>query len=152
MLITATTVFVLSLMVRNWLWLLPGTIAHELWHWIVGLVTLAEPHNFSVRPENTVYGSVWFSNLNNFNALPTAVAPLLTLPLVWFLWPWLNTVAHTAYEQITIGWIVGTAVAMSWPSGQDWRLVLEHWWGSLLWAAAIFWLTFWLNDVIIYTY
>jgi hypothetical protein len=142
LLITVTTVLILSLLVKNWLWLLPGTIIHELWHWSVGFVTLAGPNNLTVRPENTAYGRVWFSNLNNLNTLPTALAPLLTLPLVWFLWPWINTVARTGYEIVTIGWIVGTAIAMSWPSQQDWQLVFDHWWGSLLWAVVIFWLTF----------
>jgi hypothetical protein len=152
MTIVVCTVFVMSLMVRNWLWLLPGTIIHELWHWLVGLLTFAGPNNFSVRPDNTVYGQVWFSNLNSFNALPTAIAPLLTVPVVWFLWPWLNTVCQSPYEVMTVGWIVGTALAMSWPSAKDWSTVKDHPWGSAAWAAVIIWLTVYHFGVTIYTY
>jgi hypothetical protein len=145
--ILAALVGVLALS-PNWLVLLPGTIVHEGLHWIVGLLTLAGPHNFSVQPENTVYGEVWFSNLNWFNAFPTAVAPLLSLPAIYLLWPWITS-SHEPVAAIVISWAVAATIAQSLPSRQDWRICWQHPVGTVLWIAGIFWLTFWQLGVTI---
>lgn len=65
---------------------LPGTILHELLHFFIGMILLAKPVSFSIIPKRDpsggwVLGSVGFNGLNQFNALPTAMAPLLA-PLV----------------------------------------------------------------------
>ena len=50
---------------------LPGTIAHELSHFVVGALLLAKPHGFSIRPKasgNTwTLGAVSFGNVGLLN-------------------------------------------------------------------------------------
>lgn len=67
---------------------LPGTLAHELAHFVVGLFLLAQPTRFSVWPKRTgnrlTLGAVTFRNINLLNGMFVALAPLLLLPLAWF--------------------------------------------------------------------
>ena len=60
---------------------IPGTILHELMHFIVGLVLNARPCNFTVFPRKSpdgyyVMGSVGFRNVTFYNAVPSALAPV----------------------------------------------------------------------------
>ena len=69
---------------------IPGTILHELMHFLVGLVLNARPCNFTVFPRrdmmgNYVMGSVGFRNVTFYNAVPAALAPLLLLPLGFYI-------------------------------------------------------------------
>lgn len=62
----------------------PGTILHELSHFIVGLVLNAQPCNFSIFPKkdnqgNYVMGAVSFRNITFYNAVPAALSPLILL-------------------------------------------------------------------------
>ena len=63
---------------------IPGTILHEMMHYIVGLVLNARPCNFTIFPRKSpdgyyVMGSVGFRNVTFYNAVPSAMAPLLLL-------------------------------------------------------------------------
>src|SRR5205807_4997851 len=64
---------------------LPGTIAHELSHLVVGYALGARPQRFSLWPRREgkrwILGFVTFGNLNVLNAAPVALAPLALLPL-----------------------------------------------------------------------
>ena len=135
----ALAAFVIGINTQNWLFLLPGTIAHECLHYIVGWFTGAEPKNFTVQPKDGVYGEVWFTGLNHLNALPVAVAPLLAIPVAYIG----LTVLEPRDTVLTLiyGWVFGVMIAQSWPSRQDWSIVREYWQGSLVWIVAIFWLT-----------
>jgi len=66
---------------------LPGTIAHELTHLIVGALLLAKPHGFSVWPKavgrSWRLGAVSFGNIGLLNGVFVAFAPLLLLPIAW---------------------------------------------------------------------
>ncbi len=68
---------------------IPGTLLHELMHFIVGLVLNARPCNFTIFPkrcpEGYVMGSVGFRNATFYNALPSALAPLALLPLGYYI-------------------------------------------------------------------
>lgn len=69
---------------------IPGTILHEMMHFIVGLVLNASPCNFTVFPKkdeegNYVMGSVGFRNVTFYNAVPAAMAPLLLLPIGFYI-------------------------------------------------------------------
>ena len=149
MITLALVFFVLGLMVNNWLFLLPGTFVHEGLHWLVGWFTSAGPKNFSVWPKEGTYGEVWFSSLNNLNAFPVAVAPLLGVPLAIVFATIVNP------KDVVVlwisAWIAGTVAAQSWPSRTDWLLAWEYWRGTALWILGIIWLTFWLNGVTIHT-
>ena len=64
---------------------LPGTVAHELLHFLVGTLTLARPVKVSLIPRfhrdgSATLGFVKFSNIRWYNALWVGFAPLLALP------------------------------------------------------------------------
>ena len=68
---------------------IPGTILHEAMHFFVGLFLNARPRNFSLLPHRDdnggyVMGSVSFSNVTPYNAVPAALAPLLLLPIGFY--------------------------------------------------------------------
>jgi hypothetical protein len=66
---------------------LPGTIAHELTHLVVGFLVHAKPHGFSIWPRRSgngwILGSVSFRNIGLLNGAFVAFAPLLLLPIAW---------------------------------------------------------------------
>ena len=69
---------------------IPGTILHEIMHYGVGMVMNARPVNFTVLPRRDingyyVMGSVGFQNVTFYNAVPAAMAPLLLLPLGFYI-------------------------------------------------------------------
>lgn len=70
---------------------IPGTILHELLHYVVGVIMNAHPCNFSIFPKKDllgggyVMGSVGFRNITFYNAIPASLAPLLLLPLSFLI-------------------------------------------------------------------
>lgn len=73
---------------------IPGTFLHETAHFIVGLFLNARPTSFNLFPKRSadggyVMGNVGFKNLRFYNALPSAMAPLLLLPVGYFFDQWL---------------------------------------------------------------
>lgn len=79
----------------NSLWMsalvnIPGTLLHEMMHFFVGAFLNARPCNFTILPRRNmegdyVMGSVSFQNVTFYNALPAALAPLLLLPIGFYL-------------------------------------------------------------------
>jgi hypothetical protein len=126
---------------------LPGTVAHELAHLIVGFLLLAKPHGFSVWPRsrgNTwMLGSVSFRNLGLLNGAFVALAPILLLPISWLClidvllplwlkgqWGW----------WLFAGYLTATALFAALPSFQDIKLggcslLLYAAMSGLLWLA-----------------
>jgi len=70
------------------IFVLPGTIMHELSHFIVGLVLNGKPTSFSLIPKKEkngyTLGSVGFKNITFYNSIFIGLAPLLLLPLSIF--------------------------------------------------------------------
>lgn len=69
---------------------LPGTVGHELLHFLVGTLTLAKPVKVSLMPKfhrdgSATLGFVKFSNIRWYNALWVGFAPLLALPAALWL-------------------------------------------------------------------
>ena len=68
---------------------IPGTLLHELMHFTVGLLLNARPCNFTILPQRSiegyVMGSVGFRNMSFYNAVPSALAPLLLLPVGFYI-------------------------------------------------------------------
>ncbi|MBF0380030.1 MAG: hypothetical protein HQL69_03375 [Magnetococcales bacterium] len=67
-----------------------GTFCHELAHFLVGFLLWAKPVGFSLWPKRQsgggfVLGSVSFNNITFFNAIPTALAPLLLIVLAYYI-------------------------------------------------------------------
>jgi hypothetical protein len=137
---------------RNSMWRiallsLPGTIAHELAHFVVGLLLLAKPRGFSIWPRahgNTWrLGSVSFGNIGLLNGAFVALAPLFLLPIAWLC------VVHVLLPLWNDGqwgwWLLGgyltaTALFAALPSFQDIKLggrslLLYAALGGLLWWA-----------------
>jgi len=105
---------------------LPGTLAHELAHFVVAFVLGAQPSFPSIAPIRTEHGwrlgSVAF-RVGYACALPIALAPLLLAPLAlwwagWFLHPasWPLYGLHV--------WIVAALLTASLPSATDFKLAL----------------------------
>ena len=124
-----------------WILIWPGTVAHELMHWVVGKVLGAKPGKIEILPEKFQHGkvrtvgSVIFYKANWFNALPTAAAPLLNIPLVFIssqhLHPgltWLNVV---------LVWVLASILTQSIPSMADWGMVLRRPIGAIFWLMLI---------------
>jgi hypothetical protein len=66
----------------------PGTLMHELAHFIVGIFLNGKPVGFSLIPKKDkkgyTLGSVSFKNMNYINSSPIGLAPLLLLPISLF--------------------------------------------------------------------
>lgn len=107
---------------------LPGTIAHELAHWVVGFLFLAKPARFSVWPrrsgERWTLGSVSFRRINVLNGAFVALAPALLLPLSWYC---LRRLAAPSWNQGQWGWwlasgyVAAACLFAALPSAHDLR-------------------------------
>ena len=108
---------------------LPGTIAHELMHFIVGALLLAKPSGLSVWPKAVGHswrlGSVSFSNIGLLNGACVALAPLLLLPIAWLC---VEHVLLPLWISNRWGWwqlacyLTATVLFAALPSLQDIRL------------------------------
>jgi len=126
---------------------LPGTIAHELMHLIVGFVLGAKPQGFSLWPRRSadgwVLGAVSFRRIGLLNGAFVALAPLLLLPIAWLC---LIYILVPLWVEGRWGWwllggyLAATALFAALPSFQDLRiggpsLLLYAAIGGLLWWA-----------------
>jgi len=122
---------------------LPGTLAHELAHFLVASVLGARPTFPSLVPVRTEHGwrlgSVAF-RAGYLRALPIAIAPLALAPLA--LW-WADAFMHSATPALYLlhVWIVAALLTASLPSKADLKLA----WPALivllaLGVALIIWL------------
>jgi hypothetical protein len=121
---------------RAWLYSLvslTGTFVHELLHLLVGAATGARPVSMDLFPHKDadgrlVMGSVVFANLRWYNAAPSALAPLLGLPLM-VLAAWLRVRHGWQFHPADIG--IWFALAPQFdacrPSRTDLRLALMSW-------------------------
>jgi hypothetical protein len=108
----------------------PGTLAHELLHYLMGVIFGARPVSLSIIPRKQADGSwllgeVAFTRLRWWNSLPVGLAPLALLPLGgWILWESLLLPAWTlpaaGYQLITVQCLLA-----GWPSKQDFAHVLR---------------------------
>lgn len=119
---------------------IPGTILHELMHYLVGLFLNARPCNFTVFPRrgedgNYVMGSVGFRNVTFYNAVPSSMAPLILLPLGFYINRYflpqmvpsfLNYILYVLLQTI----IIENAV----PSGADFRVAKMYIVGVLMYG------------------
>ena len=111
----------------------PVTLAHELTHLVLGLLTGGQPSGFRIFPRRSargyVLGSVTCNNVRWYNGLFIGLAPLLLLPLAFAVLVW--RVRLQPQPALTeIAWalsIAGLAVA-SLPSTQDIRVALASSW------------------------
>ena len=106
-----------------------GTSAHELAHFLAGLLTAAQPRSFSIIPRRTkagwVLGAVEFSNLNVLNAAPVALAPLMLAGGSWACFTFWTVPAFHAGEYaswLLSGYVAAVGLCSSVPSSTDLRV------------------------------
>ena len=106
---------------HRWLFavlVLPGTIVHELSHFIVGLILGGMPSWLSVWPKfdenGSRYGYVEFRNINWFNAAPIGLSPLI---IPFGMWNHFATTGDTTVLYF-LPWLWWAAV----PSLTDWKI------------------------------
>jgi hypothetical protein len=113
----------------------PGTLSHELVHFLLALIFFASPSFPNMIPRRN--GDSWTMGSVNFiptifNSIPVALAPLLLFPLglifaVYVMHPAVG-LAYLGY-----GWVTGNILFACLPSRQDWRIAAP----SLVGVAAI---------------
>jgi len=76
-------------MFMAWIINILGTVFHETAHFVVGFILNARPVGFTLFPKKAgdiyVMGSVSFNNITFYNAVPSAMAPLLLLVLAFYV-------------------------------------------------------------------
>lgn len=109
--------------------MLPGTFLHELSHLIFGILTNAKPNSFSIIPNRMKLGSVSFTNITWYNAIPTALAPLLVLVLVSVAA--IHSLPASVHNITVINLLILLGLSpvayACWPSSVDWKLSLRGW-------------------------
>lgn len=120
----------LLLWLRRWpylyaLSLWPGTVAHELLHYVAGLLAGAKPVSLSVIPRRKLeggwtLGSVSFARLRWWNSVPVGLAPLALIPAGG--WIFIESVSIPLMTAYGLGLkLLATQFMMAgWPSPRDW--------------------------------
>lgn len=123
------------------LFVLPGTVAHELAHWCVAVVTNGKPKfpSFFLKRtrDGVMLGQVSFKNPRWYNAAFIALAPLLLLP--FGAWLYLHEIATIpllhAYHWINLYLIIAAGFS-ALPSALDVRVAWKYGAPMLLATAA----------------
>lgn len=119
---------------------IPGTILHELMHFLVGLALNAHPCNFTIFPRrgedgNYVMGSVGFRNITFYNAVPASMAPLLLLPIGFYLNRYfLPAMQPTFFNYVLYVLLQTIIIENAMPSGADFRVARMYLSGVLLYG------------------
>lgn len=115
---------------RRWMWLyalavLPGTLAHEVSHWLTGWLFGARPVALSVLPRRMpdgglLLGRVMFARLRWWNSVPVALAPFFLIPvsggLLWYSAGW----PAIAWPSLGLKLLAVQCLLATWPSNRDW--------------------------------
>lgn len=122
---------------------LPGTLMHELAHYLCAVIFVARPSFPSIIPmrQNGYWrlGSVKFSP-TFLNVVPISMAPMILLPagIAYGVF-----IMHKAHGETYLfhAWITGTVIQASMPSTADWKIALPVLLGVSLIGALIFWVS-----------
>lgn len=120
---------------------IPGTVLHELMHFLVGGFLNARPCNFTIVPRRDpltgtyVMGSVGFRNIAFYNAIPAALAPLLLLPLGFYINRYVLPLLPMNLTNYIFYVLLQTIIVENaLPSRADLRIAGMFWHGILLYA------------------
>ena len=127
---------------------LPGTLLHEVAHLLVAFLTGGKPAGFTVSPHRTVgvtaggslrqvwvLGSVTITNPSPLAAFPSGCAPLLLLPLAWFLYSnWFSWFPPDLLHTLLMYVAVVICCGGSLPSSRDLNVAFSRTSGVLLYA------------------
>ena len=120
---------------------MPVTIMHEMSHFIVALLVGGEPTGFSLWPKKEgnqwILGSVT-ARVTLLSAVPTALAPLLWLPVGGLLLVERNALSGDSLEKLCGVYLAAyLCMAACIPSWQDIKIVLSHPMSLLLWSTVL---------------
>ena len=110
---------------------LPGTIGHELLHFLVGTLTLAKPVKVSLIPKfhrdgSATLGYVMFSNIRWYNALWVGFAPLLALPAaLWLVYFRSAQIPPLSLWELAWSYVAASLTYSCLPSKADVDIVLS---------------------------
>ncbi|MDA8363438.1 MAG: hypothetical protein M0Z84_06360 [Gammaproteobacteria bacterium] len=112
---------------------IPGTLLHELAHWITGALCGGRPLGLRLWPRYSggqmVLGSVEFANLRWYNGVFIGLAPLSLLPTALMLMAW-RVGLNPRFSAGEAGWayIIACLMYAAVPSRQDLRIVAISRW------------------------
>ncbi len=119
---------------------MPGTILHETMHFLVGLLLNAKPRDFTIFPRRNengyVMGSVGFTNITFYNAVPSSLAPLLLLPIGFYLNRYfLPNMNPTVTNYILYVLLQTIIIENAMPSSADFKVAKMYFLGIVMYAA-----------------
>lgn len=116
----------------------PGTVLHELSHWLVALVLGGQPASLSVVPVRSErgwrLGAVGIRRVRAWNALPIGCAPLLLAPLAAFAFVHALRIDASHWAHWALLYVATSAAVSCLPSLADWKLVWSKPLGSIAYA------------------
>jgi hypothetical protein len=123
---------------------LPGTLAHEGCHLLLGLLLNGQPARFNLLPRREgrgwELGSVSFRHLTWYNAFFIGMAPLLLLPAAYGLLRWrLGGQPVFGWPEALAIFVIANLVYAALPSWQDCKLAARSPVGWLLLAGGAAW-------------
>jgi hypothetical protein len=124
--------------------ILPGTLSHEICHYLVGLVLNGQPTGIQLLPQRTgrkvALGSVQFAHARWYNAFFIGLAPLALLPLAIWLIRWrISLPLEVDWKEGAIFYLVVNLVMACMPSGQDLKVAARSPIGWILLAGLLAW-------------
>jgi hypothetical protein len=125
--------------------ILPGTVAHEVMHFLVAVFTNARPTSFSVLPRRSgfawILGTVGCANIRWYNAVLVGFAPLLVLAVPVAVAAWRTRHGlHWNLDDIWIAVLLAPQFLSCVPSSADLRMACRSWPLILVAAMLIAWL------------
>lgn len=126
----------------------PGTFLHEFMHLAVGAALNAQPVNFTIIPKRNseggyTMGSVSFRNITFYNAIPASLAPLLLLPLSFYLNRyWLPIIDPDMINYIIYIFLQTIIIENAIPSRTDFKVAGLYFSGVLMYTLLIILLLF----------
>lgn len=123
---------------------LPGTLAHETCHLLLGLLFNGRPTRISLLPHREakgwVMGSVAFANLRWYNGFFIGMAPLLLLPLAYWLMLWrVGLGPGFRWQEALAVYLIANLVYAALPSWTDLKVAARSPVGWLLLAGGLVW-------------
>lgn len=120
---------------------LPGTVGHELLHFLVGTLTLARPVRVSLVPKfhrdgSATLGYVMFANVRWYNALWVGLAPLLALPAaLWLVYVRAAQLPPVAPAELAWSYVAASLAYSCLPSKADLDIVMSKPFGLAAYVA-----------------
>jgi hypothetical protein len=121
---------------------LPGTLAHELLHLLLGILTLARPVKISLLPKfhrdgSATLGSVTFTHIRWYNALWVGLAPMLALPgAVGLVYYRSMQNATPGFQELAWTYVAASLTYSSLPSKADMAIVFSKPVGLIIYIAS----------------